>query len=48
MQRVASYIMTMQGTNPSNGKAAEGEKYVPEGDAPAPVEKPEENETENI
>lgn len=30
MQQVTSYIMTMQGTNPPNAKAAEGEKYVPE------------------
>jgi cytochrome c oxidase cbb3-type subunit III len=27
MQRVASYILTLQGTNPPNGKAAQGEKY---------------------
>ncbi len=30
MQKVASYILTFQGTNPPNGKAPEGEKYVPE------------------
>jgi cytochrome c oxidase cbb3-type subunit III len=30
MQKVASYILTMQGTNPPNAKAPEGEKYVPE------------------
>jgi cytochrome c oxidase cbb3-type subunit III len=30
MQRVASYIMTMQGTNPPNGKAPEGDLYQPE------------------
>jgi cytochrome c oxidase cbb3-type subunit 3 len=36
MQRVASYIMTMQGTNPPNAKAPEGERYQPEPDAPAP------------
>jgi cytochrome c oxidase cbb3-type subunit 3 len=27
MQRVASYILTLQGTNPPNGKAPQGEKY---------------------
>lgn len=30
MQRVASYIMTMQGTNPPNAKAPEGDLYQPE------------------
>jgi cytochrome c oxidase cbb3-type subunit 3 len=30
MQNVASYIMTLQGTNPPNGKAPEGTLYVPE------------------
>ena len=34
MQQVASYILTMQGTNPPNGKAPEGELYEP----PAPAE----------
>ena len=29
MQNVASYIMTLQGTNPPNGKAPEGTLYVP-------------------
>jgi len=29
MQKVASYILTFQGTNPPNGKAPEGELYVP-------------------
>jgi len=29
MQRVASYILTLQGTNPPNGKAPQGEKYNP-------------------
>ena len=29
MQRVASYILTFQGTNPPNQKAAEGELYQP-------------------
>lgn len=27
---VASYVMTLQGTNPPNPKAPEGEKYIPE------------------
>lgn len=48
MQRLASYILTMQGTNPPNGKAPEGEKYIPEGQSPAPAEKTEENTAENI
>ncbi|MGI9543651.1 MAG: cbb3-type cytochrome c oxidase N-terminal domain-containing protein [Cyclobacteriaceae bacterium] len=30
MRDVASYIVTLQGTNPPNAKAQEGEKYVPE------------------
>jgi cytochrome c oxidase cbb3-type subunit III len=30
MQRVASYILTLQGTNPPNAKEPEGERYVPE------------------
>lgn len=30
MQDVASYIMTLEGTNPPNAKEAQGEKYVPE------------------
>lgn len=30
MQAVAGYILTMQGTNPPNPKAPEGELYVPE------------------
>jgi len=29
MQSVASYILTLQGTNPPNAKEAQGEKYVP-------------------
>lgn len=28
MQEVVSYVLTLQGTNPPNGKIAEGEKYV--------------------
>jgi cytochrome c oxidase cbb3-type subunit 3 len=31
MQEVVSFILTLQGTNPPNGKAPEGELYVPEG-----------------
>lgn len=30
MQKVASYIMTLQGTNPPNAKERQGEKYVAE------------------
>jgi cytochrome c oxidase cbb3-type subunit 3 len=30
MQKVASYILTMEGTNPPNQKAREGELWVPE------------------
>ncbi len=37
MQRVASYILTFQGTNPPNGKAPEGELYQRDG-AQAPVD----------
>lgn len=36
MQNVSSYLLTLQGTNPPNGKAPEGELYVPQKeDAPA-------------
>jgi cytochrome c oxidase cbb3-type subunit 3 len=31
MQQVASYILTLQGTNPPDGKAPQGEKYIPGG-----------------
>lgn len=31
MQELASYVMTLRGTNPPNGKAPEGELFVPEG-----------------
>ena len=31
IQEVVSYVMTLRGTNPPNGKAPEGELYVPEG-----------------
>jgi len=37
MQQVASYILTMQGTNPPNAKEPQGDLYVPEGEA-APAE----------
>jgi len=30
IEQVASYILTLQGTNPPNPKAPEGEKYIPE------------------
>ena len=30
MSEAASYVMTLQGTNPPNAKAPEGEKYMPE------------------
>ncbi|MCB0687652.1 MAG: c-type cytochrome [Saprospiraceae bacterium] len=30
IQKVASYVMTLEGTNPPNAKAPQGEKYVPE------------------
>lgn len=30
MQKVASYILTLKGTNPPNPKAPQGEKYVPD------------------
>jgi cytochrome c oxidase cbb3-type subunit 3 len=30
MQQVASFVMSLQGTNPPNAKAPEGVKYVPE------------------
>lgn len=29
IQEVASFIMTLQGTNPPNGKAPQGEEYIP-------------------
>lgn len=35
MQNVSSYILTLQGTNPPNGKAPEGELYVPKKEATA-------------
>ncbi len=36
MQQVSSFILTLQGTNPSEPKPPQGDKYVPEGSA-APV-----------
>lgn len=30
MQEVGSYIMSLHGTNPPNGKAPQGDKYIPE------------------
>lgn len=33
MQQVASFILTLQGTNPPGAKAPQGEKYIPEGAA---------------
>jgi len=39
MQEVTSYILSLQGTNPVDGKAPEGEKWVePEEEATAPVD----------
>lgn len=35
MQKVASYILSLQGTTPPNPKAPEGELYTPKTDAPA-------------
>ncbi|HEY8366169.1 MAG TPA: cytochrome C oxidase subunit III, partial [Bacteroidia bacterium] len=37
MQAVASYILTLQGTNPANPKEPQGELYKPE-TAPAEVD----------
>lgn len=36
IQKVASYILTMQGTNPPNGKAPQGEKWIPQEEAETP------------
>ncbi|WP_341225918.1 cbb3-type cytochrome c oxidase N-terminal domain-containing protein [uncultured Arcticibacterium sp.] len=38
MQQVSSYIITLQGTNPPNGKAAQGDKYTPEEATAEPAE----------
>jgi cytochrome c oxidase cbb3-type subunit 3 len=39
MQKVASFILTMQGTNPPNPKAPQGDIWKPEaGDEPAPAD----------
>ncbi len=40
MQQVASYVLSLQGTTPATPKAAEGDKYVPEGEAAAPAATP--------
>jgi len=31
IQKIASYVLSLQGSKPANGKAPEGDKYVPEG-----------------
>lgn len=36
IQKVASYILTLQGTNPPNAKEPQGEIYQPEAEQPAP------------
>lgn len=36
IQEVSSYILTLQGTKPANGKAPEGEKWVEQGATPSP------------
>ena len=41
MLEVASYILTLQGTNPPNGKPAEGEIWKEEAAAPIEESKPE-------
>ncbi len=38
MQEVASYIISLQGTNPPNAKEPQGEIWVEEGAAPAPTD----------
>ena len=38
MQNVSSYIMTLQGTNPANPKAPQGEPYQPGGQDAAPAD----------
>lgn len=45
MQKVASYIMTLEGTNPPNPKAPEGDLYEPEKDNTAPEQK---SDTEEV
>lgn len=37
MQQLASFILTLQGTKPATPKEPQGEKWVPEGAAPAPA-----------
>ncbi|MBK9320527.1 MAG: hypothetical protein IPM91_18150 [Bacteroidetes bacterium] len=34
IQQVSSYILTLQGTKPANGKAPEGEKWLEAGSTP--------------
>ncbi len=41
MQNVASYIMTLSGTNPPNPKAPQGEVYAPEDNQPEETEMPD-------
>ena len=36
MHKVASYILSLQGSNPPNGKAPQGDLYVPEQDNTVP------------
>jgi cytochrome c oxidase cbb3-type subunit 3 len=44
MQQVASYVLSMQGTNPPNAKAPEGDKWVPkEEPAETPAEQPQDS-----
>jgi len=38
MQRVASYILTLQGTNPPGARDPQGERWVPKEDAAPPAE----------
>jgi cytochrome c oxidase cbb3-type subunit 3 len=38
IQNVSSFILTLQGTNPANGKAPQGEKYTPEAAPAAPAD----------
>ena len=44
MRAVASYVVTMEGTNPPNAREPQGEEYVPE-EAAAPEEAPAGNDT---
>lgn len=38
IQQVSSYILTLQGTKPANGKEPQGDKWVDESAAPAPAD----------